>query len=365
MGKTQTTDKEKELLTLLGSSPDTPLKHLVNRTQYKRLSSIVRKIDQLKIQNMIYGPIYTIDYGKLCKNPLCILYCTVEFNRDYETVGSYLKVIEPLRTVYPVLSPHKKLLNVQFLSSNNKEMAALLQLLKDSTIITDFVIRVSRHKNVIKNPNFFGEVNPSLDNLLDPCDIPDTSFGQYSTEWNERDVRVLPYVRTGYKNRKLIEIVRAEKDRVTPLTYEQVKYSFRKMVKNKLIEKKYLIFPFPYDQCTDFNMFIKTENEKLTQRILYNAAKNARVTKEYVSCGTWGYVGFASHPLFLTGIMHKLDNIKEIVEKELYQIRSTPDRGRVFYQYPEFKYFDFAEQTLYYPHRLYKEKIREKLENDT
>lgn len=202
---------------------------------------------------MIYGPIYTIDYGKLCKNPLCILYCTVEFSRDYETVDSYLRVIEPLRMIYPVLSSHKKLLNVQFLSSNNKEMTALLQLLKDNNIITDFVIRVSRHKNVIKN-NFFGEVNPSFDNLLDPCDIPDTSFGQYTAEWNECDIRVLPYVRTGYK--KLIEIVRAEKVKITPLTYEQVKYSFRKMVKNKLIEKNYLIFPFPYDQCTDFNMFI-------------------------------------------------------------------------------------------------------------
>ena len=62
--------------------------------------------------------------------------------------------------------------------------------------------------------------------------------------------------------------------------------------------------------------------------------------------------------------MHKLDKIKEIVEKELYQIRSNPDRQRIFYQYPECKYFDFAEQTLYYPHQLYQEKIREKVEND-
>lgn len=84
-------------------------------------------------------------------------------------------------------------------------MVKLLQLLKDNTIITDFIIHVSRHKRVIENPHFFGEVNPSLDNLLDLCDIPDTSFGHHDTDWNECDIRVLPYLRMGYKNVKLID----------------------------------------------------------------------------------------------------------------------------------------------------------------
>ena len=150
------------------------------------------------------------------------------------------------------------------------------------------------------------------------------------------------------------------------------------MVKNGLIEKKYLVFPFMYDQCTDFNMFLKTEDEELTQRILYNFARGARITKEYVLCENWGYVGFASHPLFLTGIMHKLDKIEAITEKELYQIRSTPDRKekelyqirstpdreRFFAKPPEFAYFDVDEQTLHYPHHVYEEKIKEKLEHD-
>lgn len=175
MGKIQLTEREKELLTALGNYPHIPMKELLNRTQYKWVSTVIRKIEQLKKQDMLLGPFYDIDYGKLCKNPIHRVHCIVKFSQ-YETVISYLTLIESLRWMYPVLSPRKELLNVAFLSSNDAEVKALLKLLKDNNIITDYTVRIGCHKRIRENPNFFGEFNPSLDNLLEPCDIPDLFF---------------------------------------------------------------------------------------------------------------------------------------------------------------------------------------------
>lgn len=361
MGKTQMTAREKELLTILGEYPGISMKELVIRTQYKRISSVIKKLEQFRERGMIYGPIHTIDYGKLCKNPFCQLFCIIEFAQSFETVVEYLKLIEPLWVVYPVLSSHKELIIAAFFSSDNAETKSLLQLLKDTNIITDYTTRVYSHKRVIENPNFFGDYNPSLDNLLDPCDIPDLSFGCHDTNWSECDISILPYLQVGYKDGKLIEILRAEKKLNKPWTYHQVKYSRKKMVRNGLIEKKYLIFPFSFDQCVDFNLFLNTGDTDMTRRILHNFARESRVTREYVLCEDWGYVGFASHPRFLTGLMHRLDKIDEIKEKELYQLRSSSDRA-FFFQPSELKYFDFDEQTLEYPYHVYKEKIKEKID---
>ncbi|KYK30037.1 MAG: hypothetical protein AYK19_04885 [Theionarchaea archaeon DG-70-1] len=363
MGKIHLTESEKELLNVLGKFPDISMKELVNRTQYKRLSSVVKKIGQFKKEGMLYGPFYDVDFGRLCKNPFCVLICIIEFNQSYETVISYLKLIEPIKTVYPVLSPHKELLNVLFLSSDNAEMISLLQLLKDNNIITDYITRAYSHNRTIENPNLYGDSNPSLDNLLDPCDIPDLSFGCHDTDWDECDISILPYLQTGYKGTKLIEILKAEKKLNKTWKYNQIKYSHKKMLTDGLIRKKYLIFPFSYNQCVDFNLFLKTDDKPLTQRMLCNFARGSRVTKEYVLCEDWGYVGFASHPLFLTELMHKLSQIEEIKEKELYQLRSTPDREYIIHQQPpEYKYFDVEIQTLRYPYHVYKERIKEKLE---
>lgn len=356
------TESEKELLTVIGKSPQVTVKGLVASTQYKRLSSVARKIGQFKTQNILRGPFYDVDFGKLCKNTLSVLMCIIEFNQDYEVVISYLQLIEPLKYVYPVLSPHKELLNVIFLSSDNTATANLLQLLKDNSIITDYIIRAYSHKRVIENPNFFGDPNPPLDNLLEPCDMPDLSFGCHDTNWNACDISILPYLQVGYRDSRLIEILRAERKVNRIWKYDQIKYSRKKMLENGLIKERYGIYPFPYDQCVDFELYVKTEDITLTRRIQCNFAKGSRVLKEYSLCGDWGRIGVISHPQFLTGLMQKLDTRDEITRKELYQLRSIPNKGRIFDQPLVFKYFDVDKQTLEYPYHIYREQIRKKLE---
>jgi len=361
MGKSQLTTNEKELLTTLGTFPDSSMKELVDRTQYKRLSSVIKKIRQLKKQNMFYGPFHDIDFGKLCKNPVHMAICVIESRQSFETVISYLRLIEPLKFVFPVLSPHKKVIGTLFVSSDDQKMMSLFQLLKDSTIITDYIVRPYSHNRVVENPNFFGDPNPSLDTLLDPCDIPDLSFGCHNTKWNECDISILPYVQAGYNGGKLIEILKAERKLNRMWKYDQIKYSHRKMVRNGLITKRYFIYPFPYSQCIDFNLFLKTEDKALTKRILCNFARGERVLREWVLCGDWGHIGFVSHPLFLTGLMHKVGQIDEIKEKEMYQIYSISDRESFLTRPPELKCFDLDKQTLEYPYDVYRERIKEKL----
>lgn len=360
MGKVhRITDSEKELINVIGRLPETSPKDLLNYTTYKWVSTVVRKLEKLKENDIMFGPYYNVDYGRLCKNPLHVLICILESSQKYETVISYLTLIEPLKWIYPVLSPYKRLLHVGFISSDDEKMVGLLQLLKENNIISDFVVRVCCSAWILENPNFFGDPNPSLDNVLEPCELPDFSLGAHDTVWNECDIRVLPYLQVGYKGTKLVEILRAEKKMFSrEWTYEQVKYSREKMIKNDLIKRKYSVSPFQGNQCAHFVLFLKVEDMSVTQTILYNFAKNQRVQKEYTLCEDWGMLSCQSHPVFLTDLMLKLDQIDQIEEKELYQLRSYP--GKYYYKQSfEDKYYDFDKQTLEYPYHVYEEKIKE------
>jgi hypothetical protein len=355
-------EKEKELLTVLGRHSQLSLKALLSHTGYKRRSSIVRKLEQFREQKILWGPVYLIDYGKLCRNPLHGLFCIIELGKSYETVIEYLKLIESLIWVYPVLSSHKEVLNVLFLSSNNQEVEALLKLLKDNNIITHYIIRVRSTQLFMENPNFFREPIPSLDTLLNPCEFPDISFGHHDTEWSECDIRTLSYLHGGYKSIKLIEILKKERKAHRTWTYEQIKYSHRKMSEHKLIKKIYYIAPFTQDQCANFFLFLKTEDEASTQKILCNFAKDSRIFREYALCDDWGMIGCICHPLFLTDLMHKLDLIDEIKKKELYHVRSIPPGIRYVGEHSEFEYYDVDTQMLEYPYHVFREQIKEKLE---
>jgi hypothetical protein len=361
----QLNDNEKELLTVIGRHPDMSLKELVNHTKYKRESSIVRKINQFREKEMLWGPVHQADYGKLCKNSLHKLFCIVELNKSYETVLKYLKLIESLVWVYPVLSSRKELLSAGFLSSNNAEVRALLQVLKENNIIADFTVRARRCWDIVERPNFFGDPVPSLDNLVDPCEYPDTSFGQHDIAWNECDIATLSYLQGGYTNIRLIEILKKERNlHNREWKYTQIKYSYEKMLKNRLIWKIYFINPYQLDQCADFFLFLKTDDTELTQTMLHNFARGARVYREYALYGEWGLIGCICHPSFVIGLMHKLDQIEEITEKELYHVRSVPPGIIYVGEYSEFKYYHVEEQKLEYPYHVFREKIKENLERE-
>ena len=358
------TDNEKELLTVLGRNPEMSMKELVSQTKYRWTSSIVKKIRWFRDQDILAGPVCIVDCGKLCRNVVRRLFCIIEFDQSYETVTEYLSLIEPLISIYLELSSHKKLLGAVFFSSDPEQVTALLQILKDNNIITDFLVRVQHHKKIFENPNFFGDPVPSLDGLLDSCEFPDTSYGSHTVEWSECDIRTLSHLQGGYKSIKLIEILKKERKLKRTWTYEQIKYSYQKMTENKLIRKLYYIVPYSLDMCADFYLFIKTDSEDLTSTILYNFARGGRVYKEYSFCDDWGLVGCVCHPHFVIDLMHKLDHVDVITEKELYHLRSFPPGIQYMGRHAEFTYFDVETQTLQYPYHIFKEKIKEKLESE-
>ena len=354
---------EKELLTTIGRHPDLPIKELVNYTPYRRISTIIKKLDQFKEQHILWGPIYDVNYSKLCRNPLHKVACAIESDQSSRTVMSYLMLIESFSWKTPVLSSQKNILNVGFFSSNDTGLKALLQLLKDHGIITDYTFRVYCSKRIIENPGFSGDVTPSLDNLLEPCDIPDMSLRCHDTEWNECDIAILPYLSTGYRGGKLIEILRAEKNLNRTWTYEQIKYSRRKMLEDELIEKKYIILPFRAYENSIFNLFLKVENRDMAQRILCNFTKGGRAYKEFVLLDGWGMINSICHHTFLADLMYNLDQIEEITAKEIYHLRSLTGSTPLSLP-PEVKYYDFDNQTLEYPYHECREKIKENLESE-
>ncbi|MBU7019139.1 MAG: hypothetical protein HXS44_16635 [Theionarchaea archaeon] len=218
---------------------------------------------------------------------------------------------------------------------------------------------------MIENPNLFGDFNPPLTTLLDPCDIPDMSLEKHDTDLNECDIRVLPYIEKGMR---LIDILRKGHLQGV-LTYEQIKYSREKMRKCKLIEKKYSIIPFSHDQCVEFQLFMKIEDENLIPRIVYNFARGGRVFKQYAvfeelrSNNLLGSTSCLCHPLFFRDVMEKLDLIDKISEKEIYMRRSFSYEDYIFCQ-SRFKHFDTETQTLHYPYHVYEEKIKKRLEEE-
>ncbi len=370
MGKNnRITQSEKELLHALGSHPEASMKELLTYTNYKWERTVKRKIKQLKEQPILYGPFYNMNYNKLCKNPLHRLYCILELNleQSYEAVISYLKLVEPIVTIFPILSSHKKLLTGILYSSDNAATVNIFRTLKKNGIITDYIIRAYRTKTFVENPNLFEDFNPSLDNLLDPCDTPDMSLDHYDTAWNECDMSILPYMRGCPK---LVDILREEKKLQRNWTYEQIKYSREKMITQGLIKKGFVFDPFPPGQCVEFRLIFKAKDETLIPRILHNFARGRRLLKIYAileelggkNCRL-GAINCTSHPLFLKDVSHNLDHTDQIREKEIYTMRSFPPEETFSYSHPfESKYFDVENQKLEYPYRVYEEKIKEKID---
>ena len=363
MGKIhRITENEKKLLNAVGKNPHLSMKELLVHTTYAWERTVKRKLAQLKEEEILMGPHYDINYTKLSRNPLHKLYCIIETDQSYETVITYLQVIDSIRVIFPVLSPHKRVLTIIFFSSDDKETTSLLQILKDNNIITDYIARSWCSKRMVENPNLFGDSNPSLEGLLNPCDIPDMSLPCYDTEWSECDIKILPYLQWAFKGSKLIEILREERKSGRTWRYDQIKYSREKMLHHNLIEKVYFVHPFHLNQCTQFDLFVNPVDNALTQRILTNFAKGARVYKEYVLCEEGGFLFCFSHPSFLKDLMHNLDHFDEIREREVYPVRGFP-YGKYFFSRPmTLDYYDVDTQTLEYPYTRYKEKIKEKIE---
>lgn len=358
-------ENEKKLLTVLGKNPEFSVKELTDHTPYKWESSVARKIRTLKEQNYIMGPTYFLDCGKLCKNPFHKLTCFVELNQNKKTVMEYLQLIKPLEWTYPVLSSRKELLGFAILSSNDIEIEALLHLLKMYGVISDYVIRVRAHKMILENPNFFRDSVPSLDALCDPNEFPDISYGCHTTDWTQCDIRVLSYLYGNTENISLIDIMREEKQVYgKKWGYDQIKYAYRKMCEKNLIEKVYFVHPYPLQECADFYLFLKTDDITITKNIVYNFGRDHRMHREYTICDEWGLIGCICHPLFVVNLLHKLDQIPEITQKELYHLRSYPPGVSFVNQHSTFDCFDIDTQTLEYPYHEFREKILKKLEND-
>ena len=358
------TDSEKELLNVVGAFPDASLKELVNRTPYAWESTIVKKLEKLKKQHILFGPSYYLDCGKLCRNMLYRVFCIIETQQKLNKVISYLKIIKSLGWVFPVLSPQKNMLIAGFYSSDNTEMASLIQLLKDHAIISDATLRISHNKRIMVNPNLYGNPIPPLDTLLAPSHIPDTSYGRKTTAWSECDIAILPYFITGSKSTKLIDILKKEKKGRKTLTYNQLQYSHKKMVHNKLINKEYAVSPYPYNQCVHFLLFITAQDTSMTQRIIYNFGKGERIYKEYLSFEKWGMIECISHPVFLNKLLNELDKIDEIKKKEFYHVRSLLPEKYWLTHTPDFTCYNIDTQRLEYPYHIYRKKIKEKLKNE-
>ncbi len=354
---------EKQLLTMLGNNPGITMKELVTHTRYKWPNTIVKKVKQLREQHLVFGPYHVLDHNRLCKNTFHLTACVLESRQSFETVISYLKLIEPLRWIYPALSPYRSVLIAGFLSSDDAEMKALLNLLKDNEVISTFSLHVCDYKNIHGNPNFSGDLNPSLDDVLDPCNLPDMSLGTHTTEWNECDISILPYLLGIESSVKLMDIIKKERKLNRIWKYSQVRYSYEKMMKNQLIEKTYTIHPLPWEQCAHFRLVIGTEDTLLTRRIMHNFARGARVNRMYTLVEELGVITCSCHPVFLTDLLYKLDKIEEIKRKELYQRRSFT--GDYSFNPPILPYFDVGTQKLEYPYHWYREKTKEKLESGT
>lgn len=317
---------------------------------------------------------FEIDYGKLCKNEINIIYAFIVFSggdeylqKILENIGSYRESLSLVETCFSSYL-------VSFYSDNNKKIQEILNYLVDKGILHSYIIFKRYHKNYWRYPVFIKDNGvpalsvPSFDNLLKDREIPDLDLGKCEKRLSFMDLRIINHFQAGNFNCNLTRIQKYEKEQGNPFSYFKLKETLRTLIERGIIEKKPYIFPFPYKECYKFILCLRADTFENTQRIIFNLGEETRIFEKitYVSSldekKRFGFLECVTSPLFFIKLMRNLDTYNEIVEKRVYILmncsKSLPKKGIPL------EYYDLKMQELHFPFNKFFHKLRKTIERD-
>jgi hypothetical protein len=317
---------------------------------------------------------FEIDYGKLCKNEIDILYAFIVFDCDDKYLQNILRNIGSYRESFSLVEICFSSYLVSFYSDDNKKIQEILDYLVNRGIVYSYIIYKRHHKCYWRHPVFIKDNGktassiPSFDNLLKDREIPDLNFGKYEERLSFMDLRIIDHFQAGNLNCNLKKIQKYEKEHGNLFSYFKLKESLRELTKRGIIEKKPYIFPFPSRECYKFVLCLRANTFENTQRIIFNLGEQTRIFEKitYVSSPDnkkkFGFLECVTSPVFFIKLMRNLDVYNEIVEKRVYVIKnyskSLPTKNIPL------EYYDLKTQELHFPFDEFFQDIKRMIEGD-
>jgi DNA-binding Lrp family transcriptional regulator len=350
------TETDKIILNEIGKNADTPISDLLLHTKYKRKSSVYNRIRNLREEKYLFGPYFDINFNAIGTNKLFSIFVFAQYNLNYkDVVLEAMRIINCWTMLYPVRTAEFYL--GVYRCNNWNFIANLFNLMKQWGWLKDYTVHKSEFRWILQNPNFSGEFMPPRNYKIPKGELPQYSYEdlELDFEFAKTDLVVLKYL--SRKTCHLTEIRDLEYQNYgLQLKYHDLKRSYQRLKQSRiLIEKNFLIFPFPSDMCSLFFLFSKGKRVESNLEIITNFGRDLRVTKGIIPTSSEVISYFAAHPLLEYKILGILED--KVKYANIYGIKTYPSSELLVQSFND-DYFDIENQRWIFPYSQLKEKIQ-------
>lgn len=368
---------------------------IVGFKYYNYVSTVKNSI--LEKKGYLAGPYYYVDFRRISKNVAkrLIVFTMFEKTYSYDFIVRLLKNIESWSFFYPLQESTFNEMMIGIYSTDNKKVIRVFEFLKERGVLHYYSIYELEGNFQTHNPLFF-DGTAETDYLPEKIGFkeeyaegPFERHDEGPMKLSTLDTRLLMYLQSGFMKSELSKIMKhnakivdEEGDHPYVWGYNAWRYSYEKLLKKRIIEKFYLVYPMPKHLCSYFFTIIKGKDHESTMKLSANIGSNARILRSggIVKSlnpedeGTYYWCAhIRSHPLFMHRISTMLE-LPEVDSKLIYYCRSVSNHDNIRYHVPymnyyleqsislEKKYYDNSNMTIHYDYDAYLEEIREILE---
>jgi DNA-binding Lrp family transcriptional regulator len=358
-------ENDKIILNNLGKDGTISISQLMNRTNYRRKSSVYKRMAKLREEGYLYGPFFDINYNAIGENKLYRVFVFADYHVMHkDAVLEGMKKINCWTMIYPVRTTEAYL--GIYRCNNWNYIASLFKLMKKWGWLKDYSVHKSEYKWIRTSPDFFGDFIPSQEYQPPRGPIPQYQYYEIEDkmELTKIDLVILKYL--SRRTSRLTEVRDLEYQYFgLKWHYHDLKRSFEKLSKTGiLMGKHYLIFPLPGEMCSLFYLICEGKDVKSTLRMMVHFGEGFRLTKAVIVAKNRLISYFTSHPLLEGKILGLLED--KVSYANLYGIKTYPSQEMLTQTFNE-SLFDEENQRWTFPYSDYREelkKVKEKKEKN-
>jgi hypothetical protein len=366
------TPQKIRLLQNLEKNPYMSDEELSDAIGYIYKSSVVKLKNFLEKIGYISLPLYQIDYGKLAKNKLSLVNAIIMFDGDYAYVRDLLSLIESYKTFYPIIEQGYPAYLIPFFVTEEGKIRKILEYLREKGVILYYELFKQNYRWYFEYPRFSIKKDPDLftpNFEFAETEFPRMRYGKYEEHLNFCDTRLVMHLEVGTGT--LSKIRKCEYEKFgNSFSYLQLRDSYKKLTKKRIASKYYIIYPVPNKECHRGLVLLRCEDFEMTKRLIFNIGKNKRVFEKITYWKSldkkknYGVIQFYYDSIFFTKFLMGIDNVKEIVEKKMFFLRTFPTNYWKN-QSISMEYYDLEKQELHFPYNKFFEAVKDKIDQDT
>ena len=320
--KENISEKEKQLLNIIGKNAHLSYKDILSMTNYKRENVISKKIKKLRELDIIRGPYHDINLNAVGKNQIYNIYTDIEYSpTDRDLLFTVLRTIPGTRWIFPVQQEDRFF--AQFQCNHYSIIGKIFKMLKKKKLIT-YRMTASKNRWIKMNPDFFGPPVPDASTFFTPCTLPDLCYPCVTphTKWNTADLIFMQYLQV--ETDKISRIRDIEYKKYGHFwTYNKIQHSIRKIKANGIIKSKdFHISPYSRNRCCTFILLLETPRKKSLLRVLHNFGRGCRIHKSYTIAGRTGFLFCWAATEIMPEIIEMFDTVESITTKGVYYLRT-------------------------------------------